>query len=267
MVKGQKYHDSEPKRYHILYKTTCKVTENFYIGVHSTTDLEDGYLGSGKRLSRSVEKYGRENHVREILEFSENREELMKREREIVNDELLENQKCMNLKKGGEGGFTNADHVLKCSIAGKRKFLEKMKNDISFRNKMKEINSEKTKRVWKRKEYREKVLKCLDWNGKKHTDETKRRIGEANQKKQSGSYNSQFEKVWMYRDCENIKVKIEDVERLILEGWKRGRYVEKNKKVWIQNGIHQTRIEIDQLDHFLKSGWNKGRLVKNGSLG
>ena len=61
MVKGQKYH--------ILYKTTCTVTGNFYIGVHSTTNLEDGYLGSGKRLRYSIEKHGKENHLREILEF------------------------------------------------------------------------------------------------------------------------------------------------------------------------------------------------------
>jgi len=66
MVKGQKYH--------ILYRTTCTVTENFYIGVHSTTNLEDGYMGSGIRLLNSVLKHGKENHTREILEFFDTRE-------------------------------------------------------------------------------------------------------------------------------------------------------------------------------------------------
>lgn len=244
-------------KYHYIYKTTCKITGKYYVGMHSTSNLDDDYIGSGKRLWLSIRKHGKENHEREILEFHPDRRSLKEREKEMVNESLIQNPMCMNLVIGGEGGWSFA----------KKAFLEKMKNDISFRNKMKEINSEKTKRVWKREEYREKVLKCLDWNGKKHTDETKQRIGEANKKKQSGSYNSQFEKVWMHQDCENIKVKIEDVESLILEGWKRGRYVEKNKKVWIQNGIHQTKIEIDRLDHFLKSGWNKGRLVKNGSVG
>lgn len=36
-------------KYHYLYKTTNLITNEFYIGVHSTYDLKDGYLGSGKK--------------------------------------------------------------------------------------------------------------------------------------------------------------------------------------------------------------------------
>jgi hypothetical protein len=57
------------KRYHYIYKTTCQVTDKFYVGMHSTNNLEDGYLGSGKILGYSIAKHGRENHKREILEF------------------------------------------------------------------------------------------------------------------------------------------------------------------------------------------------------
>ena len=48
---------------HYIYKTTCNVTKRYYIGMHSTTNLEDGYLGSGKRLRYSIRKYGKENHT------------------------------------------------------------------------------------------------------------------------------------------------------------------------------------------------------------
>jgi len=73
------------KNIHYIYKTTCDITGRWYIGMHSTYNLEDGYIGSGKTLRRSIRKYGKENHTKEILEFLENREDLAKREKEIVN--------------------------------------------------------------------------------------------------------------------------------------------------------------------------------------
>lgn len=60
------------KKYHYIYKTTCLMTCKFYVGMHSTDNLEDGYLGSGKILGYSLNKYGRENHIKEILEYLTN---------------------------------------------------------------------------------------------------------------------------------------------------------------------------------------------------
>ena len=95
----------EEKKYHIIYKTTCLINKKYYIGMHSTDDLEDGYMGSGKAIKFSIKRYGKENHSVEILEILENRELLGERERAIVTMSKVRNGNCMNLKVGGIGGF------------------------------------------------------------------------------------------------------------------------------------------------------------------
>lgn len=66
--------------------------------------LNDGYLGSGSILARSIKKHGRKNHTREILEFLESRELLLEREKELLDAEKLKDPMCMNLMEGGLGG-------------------------------------------------------------------------------------------------------------------------------------------------------------------
>lgn len=96
------------RKHHIIYKTTCAVTGNWYVGMHSTDDLNDGYLGSGTRLWKSIKKHGKENHTYEILEHLPSRELLVKREEELVNHEMLLDSKCMNLRTGGTGNCGRA---------------------------------------------------------------------------------------------------------------------------------------------------------------
>lgn len=96
---------ADRRKHHIIYKTTCLITGRYYIGMHSTDDLGDGYIGSGKLLWRSIKKYGKDNHRMEVLEHHESRELLRARERELVTFELLKEDLCMNLTIGGHGGW------------------------------------------------------------------------------------------------------------------------------------------------------------------
>ena len=112
------------KKYNFVYKTTCQITDKYYIGIHSTNNLDDGYLGSGIQLSNSIVKHGKGNHRREILLFTDTRELLVDKEREIVNEQLLRDPLCMNLMKGGSGPINcSLDSRLKMSKAnsGKRR--------------------------------------------------------------------------------------------------------------------------------------------------
>ena len=64
------------------------------------------------------------------------------------------------------------------------------------------------------------------FTGKKHTEESKKKIGESNSKKQKGENNSQFGTCWITNGKENKKIKKTDT---ILNGWKLGRVLKNNE--------------------------------------
>ena len=211
----------QERKYNYIYKITCKVTNRYYIGMHSTDNLDDGYFGSGKRLWFSINYHGKENHDKEILEFLPNREELKKREKEIVTKELIKEDLCMNLCVGGEGGrgFTSEEqkkNVIKANAKMKSlaetnpEWVEKRR--VSFSNARKREFEEGTREPIK-----------YDWTGKHHSDDAKKKIGNANSIKQSGKSNSHFGTCWIMKGGLNKKIKKEDLETFLKEGWVKGR--------------------------------------------
>ena len=195
---------------HYIYKTTNVVTGRYYIGMHSTSKLDDGYMGSGKKLRYSIRKYGVDNHVKEVLEYLPTRELLAEREREIVTSELIQEDLCMNLKEGGSGGFTFEIH---------------QQGGFATTEKYKDMLSEWGKKGGKRAiELHGKPLNFKsDWNGKTHTEETKRLLSEKRKGTGVGETNSQYNTCWITKDGVNKKIKKEDLESWVNEGWVKGR--------------------------------------------
>lgn len=90
--------------YHYLYKTTCVITNKYYYGMHTTHNIDDGYIGSGIVLRNSIAKYGLDFHIKTIIRFCNSREELAAQEALLITEDTLTDPLCMNLKKGGRGG-------------------------------------------------------------------------------------------------------------------------------------------------------------------
>jgi hypothetical protein len=207
----------EEKKIHYIYKTTCLISNRYYIGLHSTNNLNDGYMGSGKRLRYSIRKHGVENHIKEILEFLPTREDLVLREIEIVTKELIEDKSCMNLVLGG-GGFMLDDFHYECAKNGNKKLNELLKNNSDFRFnwllKMK-AGVQKAMDDGKMKTWKD----TYNWSGKTHTEETKEKIS----KKMGEIGNSQLNSCWVSKDEIKRKISIDELDNYISNGWVRGK--------------------------------------------
>jgi hypothetical protein len=164
------------RKHHIIYKTTCLVTGRYYIGMHSTDDLNDNYLGSGVRLKRSINKYGQDQHVRVILEDLPSRDAAAAREKELITPELRADRNCMNCGAGGLGAVdrpaTSEETRRKMSIARKGKpHTPEWSAKIGAAHKGKKISPEAI----------QKRLVTLKERGYKPTEETIRKQREGQQ--------------------------------------------------------------------------------------
>ena len=88
-----------------IYKITNDINGKFYYGVHNGSKTET-YMGSGTLLKKAQDKYGLNNFSKQILLWFDSDEEAYEYEAIIVNDKLVSNPNCYNIKKGGQGGFS-----------------------------------------------------------------------------------------------------------------------------------------------------------------
>jgi len=210
--------NNREKKFHFIYKTTNVLTNRYYFGMHSTNNLEDGYMGAGRRLKHSINKYGKLNHKLEIIEFLPDRISLIKREQEIVNLNEIAKDECINLMIGGCGGFISEEQQKHRSVCGGKAFAEKLKNDEEFRKKHKEIVSKNMKNS-----HINRKIGYNTFDGKIHTEKTKKLISDKMKNRGVGSENSQYGTCWVFKDGINKKIKKENLEIFIKDGWGKGR--------------------------------------------
>ena len=111
------------KLQHYVYKTTCNITQHYYLGVHSSKGQNDTYIGSGIKFLNYVKKYGRENFSKEIIKYFSTRDEAFAFERELLTEATLADEMCLNLMEGGRGWRHAYDETFKERISKTRKKL------------------------------------------------------------------------------------------------------------------------------------------------
>lgn len=208
------------KQFHYIYKTTNLITNKFYVGMHSTNNLQDGYIGSGKILKYSIAKYGKENHKFEILEFVDSRKELAARESIVVNEALLSDPLNMNLKIGGFGGFGYINSRRDFAAHNKKLAEKRNYKDPSFLKKL----SESLKKSYKDNPSRPKGVwtKFDGMAGKKHSEESKAKMSIA----QTGEKNSQHGTMWVSDLASKKSFRVD-------KDFKLSENIVKGKNVWL----------------------------------
>lgn len=154
----------------IIYKTTNKVNNKFYIGQHKCSTVEfDGYFGSGKTLLKAIKKYGNSCFEREVLSVCHSKFQADIEEKHFIKlyREAFGEENCYNIADGGQGG-----NLGECQ----RTQEARTKNSIKHR---KENLSEETlnrMRESQRKYYSTHFSSML---GKNHSEAARKKMSEA----------------------------------------------------------------------------------------
>ena len=165
-------------KYFYTYRVDCTAPGwegYYYLGQHTTSDLDDGYKGSGTKLQEYYKQYPND-YIFTILEFYLNKSELSIAEQKLIGDLWETDIYCLNSTAGGSGGFKAANKYWKG-----RKLSEEHKKHIGAGNKGKHLSSETKHKLSELHKGNPSPRK-----GVKLTDETKHKISEANKgRKQS----------------------------------------------------------------------------------
>lgn len=101
--------------FHFVYLTANQVNGKIYIGVHSTDNVDDGYLGTGRIFKLAKKKYGKENFHRTILAFHETRDQANQHEMDMVDLDFISREDVYNCQTGGKNGFHSKETRAKIS--------------------------------------------------------------------------------------------------------------------------------------------------------
>tara|TARA_B100000683_G_C12340720_1_gene494585 strand:- start:46 stop:816 length:771 start_codon:yes stop_codon:yes gene_type:complete len=94
----------------VIYKITNNINDKIYIG--KDVRNRNQYYGSGVHIKRAIEKYGKENFTKDIIDTADDYEELSAKEIYWIS-EYKKTHILYNISAGGDGGDTwsNNDRV------------------------------------------------------------------------------------------------------------------------------------------------------------
>lgn len=213
----------EELKYNYFYKVTNRVNGKVYFGIHSsdTEPQKDSYLGSGAAICRAVKKYGKENFIREEIEFFPTRHQLSLFESLWVTSIFVQQGDNYNLKPGGDpevyqGGHPNPEIGHKISKAKKGK-----KRSDEVRETLRKAISGKYRG------YHPDSGKCVLVDAKEWPE---------------------YEKQGYIRGAKSWSPELREKLETSRKGMR-----------WIRRGNEYTKVPELKLQEYLKQGWELGR--------
>lgn len=256
--------------YHYLYKITNDFDECYYYGIHSTENLEDGYMGSGSRLWKEYKIHGIYHFKKEILEFFETRELALHKEEEIVNENLIKDPLCYNIVIGG--GNSTQLGVVAVRLKNSTQYISIPKDEYWANKHLYSIPSTG------------KVI-CISKETNEYVQITKEEY-----KLNRNKYIHYFENKIVVRDKNNNKFLVnKDDERIIngeliphtlgtkasnevrqklKDAYAKNRHQDGEKNshfnhCWITKDGQNLSIHKDELENYIRLGWKLGRVITN----
>jgi hypothetical protein len=283
-----------------IYKTTNLINNKIYIGYHVSDDIQnDNYLGSGDKLKLAIKKYGKHNFSREILFEFNSFEEMISKEKEIVNEEFLKRDDVYNVVRGGGGCFKfepihNKDKVCIYSpITDKLYYIEKSQLQEFIESGWKYGNNTKGDKNCIEKDGIIKYVRNYElsnWlsNGWVKSNTTKDKICVT--KISDGSlryiYKDLLEdylkngfvignlqsgvnknKIYITKDEKNKLIFKNQLNEFLNNGWLVGKYQKshKIKRMYNPNTGELKNIKINECDDYVKLGWIYGVNYKSSN--
>lgn len=233
------------QKFFVVYQITNLIDGKIYVGAHVTHNVNDKYMGSSKYLKKDIKELGRHNFKKEILHVFDNKEDMINKEAEIVDREFCHRPDTYNRMIGGISDWSVLNMVsvkdqqgnnmliyrddprwlsgevvgvMKGKSSGKGKTMVKDRYDNHYR-----VDVDDPRYLSGELVSLSKGRKGIHgFEGKKHLNETK----EKQSKKASlliGEKNSSFGTCWITKESVNKKIKKEDLDVYLQQGWTKGR--------------------------------------------
>ena len=241
---------------YIIYKTVNKINSKYYIGVHRTDNLNDGYMGCGHyrgrklrkeldtKLYRAFRKYGDDAFITEILYKFDNDVDAYNKEKELID---ITDKNCYNHKPGGVGGFhpdTNKGRVFteeerkKMSKSAKERSKKFLLQTETLKNFNKWRDGKTYAEIYGEEKAKEILLKkSKAAMGKKHNLETRLKMS----KNRKGKENNCKGRKSVWDNIQNKIVRLFPIDLEILT--KEGKIIKQFKKISKFQNVNYIKIK------------------------
>ena len=249
------YQCNDEDYYGYIYITTNLVSGMRYIGQHSSKEFDKYYYGSGKLIKEALSEFGHDNFKCEVIEWCKTYEELNLKEIYWINFYQADSSKDFyNLAYGGSNS--------KYALRGENHPFYNKKHKKESINKMSKSKQGKNNPMYgkhqsedAKRRISEAQIGCKNhmygkheeayWFNKSRSEDTKKKISETRIKNNIAlGENNPF-----YGKHHNKETK--DMISNIQKG-----------RIYVNNGINTKRVKPEELDSYLLNGWVKGRILR-----